>query len=126
MPRVSNWNPQKYDGELFSASMERLVLAAEIVAERARRKAPVGTIIRQAASGKYWMERAPGSLKRSIRVVRKTNDKSRNVRIYAGHKKVFYARMVEYGTSKTRAQPFLRPALNSSKGQIKSVLGGGT
>jgi HK97 gp10 family phage protein len=125
MGRVSNWNPQKYDGEFISASMERLTLAAGVIAERAKQKAPVGTITRKPGGGKYWTEREPGSLKKSIRVVRKNDDNIRNVRVYAGNRKVYYARMVEYGTSKKGARPYLRPALNGSKAEIQSILKGG-
>ena len=120
--RVSNWNPQKFDSEFAAASMDRLKAAAEVIAEKARQRVPVGTITRPAGTGKYWMEREPGSLKKSIRVVTKTDSNSRNVRVYAGNSKVFYARFVEYGTIKKGARPFLRPALNSSKAEIKSIL----
>lgn len=123
--RVSNWSPQKYDGEFMNASMDRLEAAAEIVATKARQKVPVGTITRKVIGGKYWTEREPGSLKKSIRVVRKKDSKSRNVWIMAGNKKVFYAKFVEFGTVKKGAQPFLRPALNSSKAEIKSILENG-
>jgi HK97 gp10 family phage protein len=124
--RVSNWNPQQYDGQFIAASMARLVKAAEIVAEKARAKVPVGSISRPAGkSGKYWTERTPGSLKKSIRVVKKHDSTTRNVRIYAGNKKVFYARLVEFGSIKKGARPFLRPALNGSKAEIKAILEGG-
>jgi HK97 gp10 family phage protein len=121
--RVSNWKPQQFDGQFIAASMERLERAAEVIAAKARQRVPVGTVTRSAGSGKYWMEREPGSLKRSIRVVKKNDGTSRNVRVYAGNKKVFYARLVEYGSIKKGARPFLRPALNSSKAEIKSALG---
>jgi HK97 gp10 family phage protein len=124
--RVSNWNPQQYDGQLIAASMERLVKAAEIVAEKARAMVPVGSISRPVGkAGKYWTERSPGSLKKSIRVVQKHDSTTRNVRIYAGNKKVFYARLVEFGSIKKGARPYLRPALNGSKSQIKSILENG-
>jgi HK97 gp10 family phage protein len=123
MSRVSNWTPQKYDGEFMAAGLDRLERAAAVVADKARQKAPTGTVTRR--GGKYWMEREPGSLKKSVRVVRKKDSNIRNVRVYAGNTKVFYARMVEFGTVKTRAQSFLRPALNSSKSEIQAILKGG-
>ena len=118
--RVSNWQPQRFDGEIIGAAMDRLERAAEVVATDARRRAPVGVNV-PAGQGK-WSGREAGALKKSIRVVRLHGDKRRNIRVYAGSKQVFYARFVEYGTSKMSARPFLRPALNSSKGKIQSIL----
>ncbi len=40
--RVSNWNPRKFDGEIITASMDLLEQAAEVIAEDARRRVPVG------------------------------------------------------------------------------------
>lgn len=46
--------------------------------------------------------------------------------IYAGDDKAFYARWVEFGTVKTRAQPFFFPSYNANrmraKSRIKSAL----
>jgi HK97 gp10 family phage protein len=122
--RVANLDLYKFDGEFINISMDRLIACAEIVAEKARARCPVGTITRPVGKGKSWQERKPGDLKRTIRVVRKHDSNSRNVRIYAGNRDVYYARFVERGTSKTAAQPFLRPALNASKADIQSVLAG--
>jgi len=129
--RVSNWNPQKWDGEIMAASMQRLRKAAELVADRARAKCPVGTLSRPIyRSGPYagqpWTARDAGALKRSIRVVEKEEKfgteiaRSRNVRIYAGNYLVYYARFVEYAGKK-----FLRPALNMSKNDIRNILENG-
>ena len=128
--RVSNWSPQKYDGEFMSASMERLKAAAEVVATAARAKCPVGKINRLVyKSGKYageiWTGRTAGALKKTIRIVEKKDTgigfaKLRNIRVYAGNYIVFYARIVEYNV-----KAFMRPALNSSKAQIKSILENG-
>jgi HK97 gp10 family phage protein len=98
--------------------MDRLERAAEVVADAARQRVPVLT----------------GTLKDTIRVTRLTGDPRRNIRIYAGsrikggsmkkgaERGAFYAHMVEYGTVKMRARPFLRPALNASKSTIQSIL----
>jgi HK97 gp10 family phage protein len=110
--RVSNWNPQAFDGEIIAASMDRLEECGEVVAEDARRRVPV----------------ASGKLKDTIRVRRLKGDPRRNVRIYAGNRikdGAFYAHMIEYGTVKMRAKPFLRPALNASKSKIQSILRNG-
>lgn len=127
--RVSNWNPQKFDNEFISASMERLNEAAEVVAESARQLCPVGKINRPvykkgAYVGQIWTGRSAGALKKTIRVVEKKEEygsesmKVRNVRVYAGNYVVYYARIVE----KT-VRPFMRQALNRNRDRICSVLG---
>ncbi len=110
--RVSNWRPQKFDGEIITAGMDRLEKAAEVVAADARRRVPV----------------LSGKLKDTIRVTRLKGDPRRNIRIYAGNRikgGAFYAHMVEYGTAKMKARPFLRPALNASKSVIQGILRNG-
>ena len=128
--RVSNWNPQKYDAEFINASMDRLRKAAEVVAAKARSNCPVGTISRPIyKTGPYagctWTARDAGALKKTIRVVEKHElgtemSRIRNVRVYAGNFNVYYAKIVEYAGKK-----FLRPALNESKAEIKSILENG-
>lgn len=133
MARVSNWNPQKYDGELIGASMVRLRKAAEVVEDNARNRCPVGSVSRPIYktgpyAGQPWTARDAGALKKTIRVVEKKEDtaitsvlgETRNVRIYAGNKKVHYAKIVEYAGKK-----FLRPALNASKQRIRQILENG-
>lgn len=127
--KVSNWNPQKYDGEFINAALDRMEEAAEIVASNARARVPVGTISRPIYrrgpyAGEPWTARDAGALKKTIRVVRKHEAgaviaESRNVRVYAGNYLRYYAKIVEYTT------PYLRPALNGAKAQIRSILGGG-
>jgi len=46
MARVSNWNPQRFDGEFMHASMDRVRKAANVLADAARRNCPVGTVSR--------------------------------------------------------------------------------
>jgi len=110
--RVNSWNPQKFDGEIMKAGMDKLERCAEVVADAARKRVPV----------------ASGKLKATIRVTRLKGDPRRNVRVYAGNRikdGAFYAHMVEYGTVKMRAKPYMRPALNTSKGAIQGILRGG-
>lgn len=113
--RVSNWNPQKYDGEFLEASMDRLEQAAEVVASKARRLVNVRT----------------GKLKDTIRVTKKHEKygtgvavfKERNVRVYAGTENVRYAWAQEY-VPPPKGKPFLRPALRASKNEIREIIGG--
>jgi HK97 gp10 family phage protein len=122
--RVANWNPKVGDKEIFGNAMDRLQKAAEVVASNAKARCPVGKNVSGKVGGKDWTARESGALKASIRVVLLYGDDKRNIRLYAGSRKVFYARFVEYGTTKMSAKPFLRPALNSSRSQIKSIIEG--
>ena len=126
--RLENFNPNRYDAEFENVAIERLVEAGEVVASAARRKCPVGTISRPMyKSGPYagqaWTARDAGQLKRSIRTARKKTksgkafSRKRDIRIIAGGKLPFYARIVEH------SKPFLRPALAQSIPAIKSIIG---
>jgi len=107
--RVEGWSPGAITIEVEKRAMDRLEKAGEVVADRARQNVPVQT----------------GTLKDSIRVTRLKGDPKLNIRVYAGNRKkggAFYAHMVEYGTVKMRARPYLRPALNAAKGQIMNIM----
>ncbi len=121
MARVE-WHPEEITAEIEKKAMDRLEKAGEVVAAKARNLVPVGKNI-PAGKGK-WSKREAGALKKSIRVVRLKGDPKLNVRVYAGNKEVYYARFVEYGTVKMKAKPFLRPALNGSKGDILAIMEG--
>lgn len=118
--RVVGWNPAKADPMIMGASMGRLEKAGEVIAKRARQKCPVGMDVPK-GKGK-WSARDAGALRDSIRVVRLLGDDRKNIRVYAGSKKVFYARFVERGTVKMKKRPYLRPALSASKSDIKRIL----
>jgi len=126
--RVSNWNPNRYDQTFENVAVGRLVDAAEVIAGVTRRNCPVGTISRPMYksgpyAGQFWTARDAGELKRSIRVVRrktksgKAFTKKRSVRVYAGHKKAFYASIVEH------SKPFMRPAQMATLSQVKEIIG---
>ncbi len=120
--RVENWHPEVITAEIEKKAMDRLAKAAEVVASKARSHCPVGFTVPK-GKGK-WSGREAGALKKTIRVVRLKGDPKQNIRVYAGNKEVFYARFVEYGTIKMGARPFMRPALNQSKAEIKSIVEG--
>lgn len=63
--------------------------------------------------------RIAGSLRDTIRKVEKLS-RPGNVRVYAGNNERFYARFVEYGTSHSKKQPFMRPAFQAIKGTAQS------
>lgn len=127
--RVEAWNPEKYDAEFEGVAMERLVAAAEAVADAARARCPVGTITRPVYrrgpyAGQPWTARDAGALKKTIRVRQKTSKSGKplkrksNVRVYAGNYLVYYARIVEYA-----GRAFLRPALRNSISKIRQITG---
>lgn len=125
--RVEDWNPNKMDETFETVAMDRLVEAAEVVANLARSKVPVGKVSRPmyktgVYAGQPWTARDGGSLKRSIRVTRKFTPsgrltKKRNIRVYAGNYFAYYARIVEHN------RPFLRTAFAQAKPQIKALVG---
>ena len=127
--RVEAWNPEKYDEQFERASVERLVEAAEAIAEAARSKCPVGTVSRPIYkrgpyAGKPWTARDAVALKKTIRVRQKHGKTGKplkrksNVRVYAGNYLVYYARIVEYA-----GRAFLRPALWNSLSRIRQIMG---
>jgi HK97 gp10 family phage protein len=105
------WNPEVITAEVEKHIMDRLEVAGQQIAAQARQNVPVKS----------------GKLKDSIRCVRLKGDPKLNIRVYAGNRLKdgpFYAHMVEYGTVKMKARPFLRPALNAIKGKLESIIGG--
>jgi HK97 gp10 family phage protein len=110
--RVVNWSPEKITAEVEKKAMDRLEKASGVVADAARQLVPINT----------------GKLKETIRTRRLKGDPKLDVRVYAGSREkggAYYAHMVEYGTVKMKARPFLRPALNKSKTAIMNIMENG-
>lgn len=63
--------------------------------------------------------RVAGSLRDTVRKVEK-GSRPGNIRVYAGNSERFYSRFVEYGTSHSKAQPFMRPAFHAIKGTAQA------
>lgn len=127
--RVEGFNPNKFDETFENVAVERLVEAAEVVAEKARQKCPVGTVSRPIYktgpyAGQNWTARDAGRLKKSIRVTQRKSKsgkpltKKKNVRVYGGNYLAYYAKIVEFNQ-----RAFLRPALNGSISEIRSIIG---
>lgn len=90
---------------------------AKVIADRARELAPEGS-----PDDKWGKNYTPGTLRRSIQVVtrsQKTGDAVASVVTRSGKKwqakqmDAWYAPLVEFGTEKMQAQPFMRLALDS-------------
>lgn len=138
--RIEKWKAK----EIFSQIAEEALKAANAVMDDvvflAKAKCPVGTITREGkfvkanisftpktgankgklvsfSTDKRWQGRNPGDLRNTIRRVNKPA-RPGNIRVYAGNFKIYWAHMVEYGTSKSRAQSFLRPAFQGIKNEV--------
>ncbi len=111
--------------------MDRLEVAGELIATRARQLCPVGTTRRPPyKNGQPWTAREPGTLRNSIRVTRLKGDPNLDVRVYAGARGKtndgYYARWVEYSSvhNKTK-RPFLRPAAHEVGNNIEAIMSAG-
>ena len=63
-----------------------------------------------------------GNLQASIKQEVHREGKSIIGTITAGGDGVNYAQAMEFGTSKVRARPFMRPAINETRGAVKTIL----
>ncbi len=147
---------QQYDGEFKKAGMDRLEKAAGVIRDKARDLVVTGKVTRVPGRSRMidstghfipsdnppiWMERVPGGMKKTIRVVRKagfkditamdagsgtiwTNDN--DVRVYAGNYKTWYATQMEFGRGRWRGGPrsFMRKALIAAEAKIRSIIEG--
>lgn len=101
---------------LFKAALKQQVengldmIGAEVEA-RAKAKCPVGT---SQSTGKPNYK--GGTLRNSI-----THQKSGDMEVQVGTN-VEYGKYVEVGTSKMRAQPYLKPAATDNTGVLKSLM----
>lgn len=134
--RVEFFDPDKFDQDFENVAISRLLDAAYIVKDEVVRqlRSRIGSGETTGISrpvyksgpyaGLYWTARDFGALLTSIRVVeRKTKsgrpfkNRKKNIRVYAGTKKAFYARIFEYN------KPFMRPALYGTLDKVKAIIG---
>ena len=132
--RVEYWDITGLNKIVAETGIRRVRKAAKVIASAVRKKCPVGTISRPMyKTGRYagqkWTARDVGQLKKSIRIVERDKEKYGfelaqfktlghygNVRVYAGHYLAYYADIVEFYT------PFMRPALEATRSQVKGIL----
>jgi HK97 gp10 family phage protein len=81
--------------------------ASDLFVKAAKQRAPV--------LQKPTRQRQPGTLRDSI-IAKVSLTKKKGLVVRVGpEKKVFYARFVEFGTSKMKPHPYMRPAWDSEK-----------
>jgi len=135
MARIT-WDVSEKIPELRLLGMERLKEAAEIIKDEAKRilkskmkGAPINRPVYKTGdyAGQYWTEREYGAMIRTVRVVAKRGATGREVRIYAGNSKTWWATQMEYGRGGWKGGPrsFLRPAINKSIPKIKQLIENG-
>lgn len=145
MARMIGWNTAAFQQACVGVTMARLEAGAELIAEDMRttlkgqiKGQPVtrhpgrkmmrvnGRLI-PSISSPVWMERDPGALVATIRVVRKHNSKTRNVWIMAGNYKTWWALQTEYGRGgwKGGRKSFMRPAMKRAPQRIRTVIENG-
>ena len=135
MARMLNWNIQKAIPEISKASMPILMECANIFRNEAKLHLrpqlelnwkPFGP----PPGGDIWEGREDyAEMLNTIRVVEKHDTKAlfgktRNIRIYAGNYKVWWALQMEYGRGGWHggARSFFRKAIRTSKPKIRTLL----
>jgi HK97 gp10 family phage protein len=124
-------NFKQYDEVIAKACMDRIRVAANVIKEAAKSRCVVGTVNRPLKPGqKFWMEREVGAMRKTIRTVEKTGEKglvSREVRVYAGNKKTWWATQMEFGRGgwKGGRRSFMRPAIKATNVEVKHILENG-
>ena len=106
---IVKWNKRKLIGEISGRVIQNMDVACQVVRGYAQANAPVRT---GAMKGKVAVETeivASGETIEGRVGVKKDND-------------VFYARFVEFGTSKQAAHPFLRPAVFDHAAEIVRII----
>ena len=135
MAKMIGWNTTEFEAQCIGVTMDRLEVAAQIIAEDMKRilaskinpKHPPYAITRH-NQPQIWMERDPGALIATIRVVRKKDSASRNIWIMAGNFKTWWALQAEYGRGGWKGGPrsFMRPAMKNAGNAIQTALEGGS
>jgi len=124
-------NFKQYDEVIAKACMDRIRVAANVLKNAAKERCVIGTVNRPLKPGqKYWMEREVGAMRKTIRTVEKTGEKGltgRDVRVYAGNFKTWWATQMEFGRGgwKGGRRSFMRPAIRATKSEIKFILESG-
>jgi len=145
--RVAKWKAPEVFNEISERALNNANDFMDLVVAEAKRRCPVDPITFREGkfsnaivsftpqtghnkgslvyfgTQKRWMGRAPGKLPDPIKRVNK--DARGNIRVYDGNYKICWAFMVGRGTSKPRAQPFLRLAFYSMRTEANVAIKNG-
>jgi HK97 gp10 family phage protein len=113
------WDDRQLAIEINKSMNSKLRSSAEIVADYARANINDGKIKRAATQFASWKGRKPGSLRKSVKVV-KSKFKGGGWLVKVGGHDTYYWFFVEYGTSKMAPQHFMRDALRDAKARIRA------
>jgi HK97 gp10 family phage protein len=114
------WNDNPFLAEINKKMAPKLRQSANIVANIARDEVPIGQIMRAASQFASWKGRKPGSLLKSIKVV-KSKFKDGGYLVKVGGPDTFYWFFVEYGTSNMYPQWFMSKAIRKSRGRLRGI-----
>lgn len=134
--RIENWDPTAFDDYVkiaYSGLLDAAYQCKDEAVRNLRSKIGAGKTTgisrpvykKGKYAGKFWTAREFGNLLKSIRVVEKTNaqgkvEDQKNVRVYAGSKKAYYALIFEYGFKTGGA--FLRPAFHRTVSKLAGIM----
>lgn len=115
----------KADKEMVKQLRKSVKEAAKPVLKAAKQKAPVSE---DGANGL-----PPGTLKKDLTIIAERSKNKAKYTVRVGQKRrkkakavnangVPYGGMVEYGTSKTPAQPFMKPALEENREEVERLI----
>lgn len=132
MARMVNFNLERHDQQFMRAGLNRMEKAAAVIQMNAILKIVKSYENRRPAyktgayAGRIYTARDMDIMAKTIRVVRR--DDKKDVRVYVGNFKTWWAVQMEYGRGawKGGPKPFLRPAVAASRGRIKVILESGS
>jgi HK97 gp10 family phage protein len=123
MARARNWGCYIEGAKELNKMFGDMVTEAEKILDEAAKNA--GNLVKDSAKG--IVKKDTGKLSESIDIKPVKNKQStrRSYQVYSKGKSqggVRYAAFVELGTSKAKAQPYLRPAMDRNKSNIQETI----
>ena len=100
---------------------EAVLAGAEIIRDDARQRAPrdTGELAAGIVAAVTWDKKAPVAYAAAM-MDKNKNDKF--VKISKNGKRYYYPASIEYGHPRAAARPFMRPAMDANKRQVKAVI----
>lgn len=118
VPAFRRFMYQTVPDAVRSAARDALEKGAQELVDHIQSMAPVDDGFLLASIGWTWGEPPKGSI--ALDDLAPAEDPSMRIVVYAGSELAFYARWVEFGTSKAPAQSFFWPAYRALRSRIKS------